>query len=128
MSRDAKHILIAEDNAALGTVLKFNLERNGYKATLARNGAEALSLLSQLTIDLLISDQQMPVLSGVELCRRMRLQPDHAETPVIMVTAKGLELDLETLRREIGITAIFPKPFSPAAIVDKVNECLGITV
>lgn len=128
MSRDAKHILIAEDNAALGTVLKFNLERNGYQATLARNGAEALSLLSQLTIDLLISDQQMPVLSGVELCRRMRLQPDHAETPVIMVTAKGLELDLETLRREIGITAIFPKPFSPAAIVDKVNECLGITV
>lgn len=128
MSLDARHILIAEDNAALGTVLKFNLERHGYKATLARNGAEALSLLSQLKVHLLISDQQMPVLSGVDLCRRMRLNPEHAETPIIMVTAKGLELDLEKLQRELGITAIFPKPFSPAAIVEKVNECLGITV
>lgn len=128
MSLDAKHILIAEDNVALGTVLKFNLERHGYKATLARNGAEAWSLMNQLTIHLLISDHQMPLLSGVDLCRRMRLNPEHAETPVIMVTAKGLELDLETMRRELGINAIFPKPFSPTAIVDKVNECLAITV
>ena len=124
MTRQA-HILIAEDNAALGNVLKFNLQRAGFRVTLVSEGRSALEHLEAAPFDLLVTDQQMPLVDGSEICRRMRSMPHHASTPVILVTAKGLELNLETLRAELGVAAIFPKPFSPAAVLQKVEECLS---
>lgn len=125
MTAKAK-VLIAEDNAALGTVLKFNLERAGFAVTLVNNGLAALEALGQEQFDLIISDQQMPHVEGSEICRRLRTMEGYASTPVILVTAKGLELNLENLRRELGISAVFSKPFSPSAVIQKAEECLAL--
>lgn len=125
MAAKAK-ILIAEDNAALGNVLKFNLERVSFDVTLVNNGLSALEALAQTQFDLIISDQQMPHVEGSEICRRLRTMPGYENTPVILVTAKGLELNLENLRRELGISAVFSKPFSPTAVIQKAEECLAL--
>ncbi|MCA9106210.1 MAG: response regulator [Planctomycetales bacterium] len=118
-------VLIAEDNAALGNVLKFNLERANFAVTLVNNGLAALEALAKERFDLLITDQQMPHVEGSEICRRLRLMEGYSQTPIILVTAKGLELNQESLRQELGIAAVFAKPFSPSAIVQKAEACLN---
>lgn len=118
-------ILVAEDNAALGTVIKFNLERASYEVDVAKNGRLALEAATSKLFDLIISDQQMPEMNGSEFCKRVRELPSYSHVPIILVTAKGLELDLEQLRQELGINAVFPKPFSPSQILSKVEECLA---
>ena len=69
----------------------------------------------------------MPEMSGVELCQKLRETPSYIETPIIMLTAKGLELDLVQLRETLGISAALPKPFSPAELMRKVEECLELS-
>ncbi len=65
-----KRILVADDNAALALVVRFHLEQAGFQVTVARNGKEAWKLLQSQAFDLLVTDQQMPELSGCELCAR----------------------------------------------------------
>jgi CheY-like chemotaxis protein len=71
-----------------------------------------------------VTDQQMPEMTGCELCERLRQDERYREIPIIMLTAKGLELELPRLRDELGITATFLKPFSPNEIVQAVEDCL----
>jgi CheY-like chemotaxis protein len=120
----AKHVLVAEDNPALAGVVRFNLKRAGFGVTVARNGREALAAACQNTFDLVITDQQMPELTGTELCGELRRRDEYKRTPIIMLTAKGLELDVEDLRRRLGVSAALPKPFSPAELICLVEDCL----
>ena len=119
-----KRILVAEDNAALGGVVRFNLERVGHAVTVARNGRIAWESVKAGQFDLIITDQQMPELTGIEFCRRMRELDNYSNVPVILLTAKGLELELPKLREELGVNAIFSKPFSPVEIVAAVENLL----
>ena len=125
MENSDKHILVAEDNAALASVVRFNLERAGFRVTVANDGRQAWDNLQHETFDLLLTDQQMPEMSGCELCQALRSVPDLAELPVIMLTAKGMELELPRLRDELKITATFLKPFSPKEVVKAVELCLA---
>jgi two-component system, chemotaxis family, chemotaxis protein CheY len=128
MDHSTKHILVAEDNAALASVVRFNLERAGFRVTVANDGLQAWENLQHDTYDLLLTDQQMPEMTGCELCQTLRSVPDFADLPVILLTAKGMELELPRLRDELKITATFLKPFSPKEIVKAVEECLAAVV
>jgi CheY-like chemotaxis protein len=70
----------------------------------------------------------MPEMTGLELCRRLRATEEYAHTPIILLTAKGLELELPALQRELEISAIFPKPFSPSEVVGAACQLLGVAV
>jgi len=120
-----KKILVAEDNLALADVMRFNLERAGFEVTVAHNGREAYDLSQNDQFDLVLTDHQMPKLTGVELCQRLREDERYARTPVIMVTAKGLELDLARLQDELGVTAALAKPFSPIEMIRQIEDCLA---
>ena len=109
---DAKRILIAEDNVVLGDVIRFNLERSGYVVSLARNGVEAFRLVGSQPYDILVTDFEMPGLNGQELCHRIRNELKLDDLIIAMCSAKGLELDRETLKAKYGISEIVSKPFS----------------
>lgn len=123
-----KRVLVAEDNPALGLVLRLHLEHAGFEVTLARNGREAWNCLQTQAFDLLVTDQQMPEMSGVELCVRMRQVDNLSGIPVVMLTAKGLEIERNRICRELGVLDVVPKPFSPRELVDKVESCLAPAV
>src|SRR5438034_5240152 len=113
MLDEPKQVLVVEDNIALGAVVRFNLEQAGFQVALARNGREGWGLIQKRDFDLVVTDYQMPEMSGAELCEQMRQHPQYAQIPVLLLTAKGLELDLPQLREELGIFDVFLKPFSP---------------
>jgi DNA-binding response OmpR family regulator len=117
--------LIVDDNVALARVTQFALTRAGFDAKIAGNGRKALEQAQAETYDLIISDQQMPEMTGLELCRRLRATVEYATTPIILLTAKGLELELPALQRELAISAIFPKPFSPSEVVSTACQLMG---
>lgn len=121
-------ILVAEDNFVLARVLKFNLERAGFSVTVAHDGAEAARLLQEQRFDLLLTDHQMPKVSGGELCRIARQELALTDLPIVMCSAKGLELDVERLRTEYQLIHLFFKPFSVRDIVTLIAELLTPTV
>ena len=77
-----------------------------------------------MQFDLIITDYLMPEMSGIELCARLRESEGYAETPIVMITAKGFELELSHLREAYGISAVFMKPFSPQKVIRAVEGCL----
>ncbi|MEQ8210855.1 MAG: response regulator [Lacipirellulaceae bacterium] len=121
-------LLIVDDNVALARVTQFAFDKAGFDTKTACNGAVALELARNESFDMVITDQQMPVMSGTELCRELRVIEEYAQTPIVMLTAKGLELELDQLREELDIQAIFPKPFSPSSIVEAVQKMLAVAV
>ena len=124
----ATRILIADDNRAMAHVVQFNLERAGYDVRVARTGLEAWEMVQALSFDLVVTDYQMPDLNGEELCRRMRQEERFATIPVILLSAKGLELDAGRLRDELGFAAVIFKPFSPRALLETVVAALHVAV
>ena len=121
-------VLIVEDNVALARVTQFALTRAGFDARVARNGQLGLEAASAEDFDVVISDHQMPEMTGLELCRRLRGLPSYTATPIILLTAKGFELELPRLKEELDISAVFPKPFSPSGVVDAVCQLLEVAV
>ena len=125
MSNDVRRILVAEDNPALLQVVSFNLEQAGFQVTRAGNGRKAWELLNSQHHDLVITDHQMPEMTGWDLCVEMSKTSTHAQTPVIFLTAKKLEIDATQLKSEFGVVAVFAKPFSPRELVCAVEDLLA---
>jgi CheY-like chemotaxis protein len=117
--------LVVDDNVALARVTQFALTRAGFDVRIAGNGRKALEFAQVEQFDIIISDQQMPEMTGLDLCRRLRAMAEYAHTPIILLTAKGLELELPTLQRELEISAIYPKPFSPSEVVSAACQFLA---
>ncbi len=124
MSSPIRHIVVAEDNLAMADVVRFNLQNAGYRVSLCRNGRDALELLRAGGVDAVITDYQMPELDGEELCRHIRDDVRLSGIPIIMVSAKGLELDLDRMREELRLRSILYKPFSPRELTRLVAETL----
>jgi two-component system chemotaxis response regulator CheY len=120
--------LIVDDNVALARVTQFALSRAGFQTSIAGNGRLALALVTAESFDIIITDQQMPEMTGLEFLERLRTLPGYATTPIILLTAKGLELELPRIQQELDINAVFPKPFSPSAVVETACQLLGVTV
>lgn len=120
-----KRALVVDDNLALARVTQFALDRAGFETQTARNGRLALEAAQQSQFDVVVTDQQMPEMTGIELCRELRKLPEYVDCPIILLTAKGLELELPRLREELGISGVFSKPFSPAAVVKAVEDLMN---
>ncbi|MDZ4659272.1 MAG: response regulator [Bythopirellula sp.] len=123
-----KRALIVDDNLALARVTQFALDRAGFETQTARNGRLALEAAQLMQYDVVVTDQQMPEMTGTELCQELRKLPNYFDCPIILLTAKGLELELPRLREELGISGVFSKPFSPAAIVRAVEDLMNTCV
>lgn len=93
MSVDQMQVLLVEDEPAQREVLAYNLEAEGYHVRRAENGEEAMLLIDEAAPDLIILDWMMPLLSGIEVCRRVKSKPETRGIPVIMLSARSEEVD-----------------------------------
>jgi CheY-like chemotaxis protein len=125
MAKKAK-ILMCEDNTALSGVICFNLVRAGFDVTSVPNGRLALEALQKESFDLVLSDQQMPMMTGIQLCESMRQMPVHRRTPFILLTAKCMEIDFTKLQQTLGVSVALPKPFSPSELIACIENALAV--
>jgi two-component system phosphate regulon response regulator PhoB len=116
-------VLIVEDEEALALLLQYNLESEGYQVEIARRGDEAEIMLRESTPDLLLLDWMLPGLSGIELCRRLRLREETASMPIIMLTARGEESE-RVRGLATGADDYVVKPFSVPELMARVKGLL----
>lgn len=114
-------ILVAEDSFALANLLRFVLMNAGYDVDLQRTGSSALQAAQTNKYDLMILDQQMPHLTGLEVIAEVRRESNNSGTPVFLCTAKTHELDLEEIIGRLGVSRIIHKPFSPRELIELVT-------
>ena len=118
---DDKKILVAEDDPVFRRVIVFTLKQLGFVVDSVSDGRKAFEMLQQSKYDLLVTDHQMPVCSGLELIESLRNLPAYEQLPVILCTARGLELDKQALFERYRLSEIMHKPFSPRLLADKVR-------
>ncbi|HET6881569.1 MAG TPA: response regulator [Pirellulales bacterium] len=118
-------VLVVEDDPALRNVIRFNLQAAGFEVLAGRDGAQGWELAQREAVDMVVTDMQMPSMTGLELCQKLRGDVRFAQLPVLMLTAKGLELDHERLRAELGVVEVMFKPFSPKQLARAVAQHLG---
>ena len=116
-------ILIVEDEAAIIAMLRYNLEREGYRIVEARDGEEALIVAAEETPDLILLDWALPNLSGIEVCRRLRTRSETRNTPIIMLTARGEESD-RIRGLDTGADDYVVKPFSVTEMSARIRAVL----
>ena len=116
-------ILIVEDEAPIVTLLRYNLEREGFRVIEAGDGEEALLLAAERKPDLILLDWMLPLLSGIEVCRRLRRSTEAKTVPIIMLTARGEEGD-RVRGLNSGADDYITKPFSPSELIARVRAVL----
>jgi len=114
-------IILVDDEPFITTTLAARFRKAGHDVTVACNGADAFDLAVQNPPDVLITDYQMPVLSGYEMSVKLKADPRTANVPLLMLTARGHHLSAEQLALT-NIKVLFPKPFSALELLAKVNE------
>jgi phosphate regulon transcriptional regulator PhoB len=120
------HILVVDDEADLVELVSYNLKKEGFRIDSASDGESALAKIREDKYDLLILDLLLPGIQGMELCRIVRNDPKTASLPIIMLTAKGEEVD-RIVGLEIGADDYVTKPFSPRELVARVKAVLRRT-
>lgn len=118
-----KRILVVDDEADLVELVSYNLKKEGFSVESALDGEEALSKLKKENYDLLILDLMLPGVQGMELCRILRNDLKTSRMPIIMLTARGEELD-RILGLEMGADDYVTKPFSPRELTARVRAVL----
>jgi two-component system phosphate regulon response regulator PhoB len=118
-----ERIVIIEDEADLAQIVEFNLRGAGYRTWHAATGAAGLELVRREMPDLVILDLMLPDLSGVEICRTLRREPTCADVPVLMLTARGDEID-RVVGFEVGADDYMVKPFSVRELMLRVQAVL----
>lgn len=126
MSNLQPHVLIIEDEPALVELLSYNLEKAGFQINVARDGDEALLAVEERKPDIVLLDWMLPYVSGIEICRRIRRNPDTRDLPIILLTARGEEDD-RIRGLEAGADDYVVKPFSPSELVARVRAVLRRT-
>ena len=116
-------VLVAEDESALVTLLRYNLEREGYRVLEARDGEEALLVAAEEQPDLVVLDWMLPQLSGIEVCRRLRGRQETRNVPIIMLTARGEESD-RIRGLDTGADDYLTKPFSMTELLARLRAVL----
>ena len=119
----AAKIMVVEDEEPLGVLLRYNLEAEGYQVEIVTRGDEAELRLQETVPDLLILDWMVPAVSGIELCRRLRMRAETERLPVIMLTARGEESD-RVRGLSTGADDYLVKPFSTPELLARVKALL----
>lgn len=122
----AKKILIVEDEKDILQLVKLYLEKEGFRTVAAATGADGLTQVAAEKPDLVVLDLMLPELDGLEVCKRLRSQPDTATLPILMLTAKAEETDT-IIGLELGADDYVTKPFSPKTLVARVKALLRRT-
>jgi len=117
-------VLVADDEAHILHVVSMKLTNAGYEVFTAVDGEEALELARAERPDVVITDYQMPVMTGLEMCKQLRKSDQTARIPAIMLTARGFDLEPADMT-EAGIVMVLTKPFSPREVLAKVEEVLS---
>jgi two-component system phosphate regulon response regulator PhoB len=117
------NVLVVEDEDAIATLLRYNLEKEGFEPTLARDGEEAMIAVDERMPDVVILDWMLPKISGVEVCRRLRSRRETRNVPILMLTARGEESD-RIRGLETGADDYIVKPFSMAELMARIRAVL----
>jgi two-component system, OmpR family, alkaline phosphatase synthesis response regulator PhoP len=116
-------VLVVEDEADIRELIRYNLEREGFAVEEAADGAQAFERIRRRVPDLLVLDLMLPGMPGLEICRQLRAGRETAHLPILIVTAKGTEVD-KVLGLEMGADDYVVKPFSPRELVARVRALL----
>ena len=117
-------VLVVDDEVYILHILDFILGAENYDVITAMNGEQALEKVREEKPDLIVLDIMMPKLDGYETCRLIKSDPKTKAIPVILLTAKGREVD-QKLGREVGASDYITKPFSPSKLIDRVQSILS---
>jgi two-component system phosphate regulon response regulator PhoB len=116
-------VLIVEDEAALVTMLRYNLEKEGFSVCEAGDGEEALVQIAERKPDVVLLDWMLPLVSGIEVCRQIRRSPSSRTLPVVMLTARGEEGD-RVRGLNSGADDYVVKPFSPSELIARLRAVM----
>lgn len=119
----AKKILVCDDEPYILMALTDAVEMEGYECVTAINGKEALEQARAEHPDLILLDIMMPYKDGYEVCKELKADPETRDIPVIMLTAKSQQVDIEQ-GKEVGADDYITKPFRPSTLRKKFNEVL----
>ena len=119
----APHVLVVEDEAALADLLKYNLEKEGYRVSVAADGEEALMTANESAPDLVVLDWMLPKAPGIEVCRRLRARQETRNTPIVMLTARIEESD-RIRGLDIGADDYITKPFSMSELLARLRAVM----
>lgn len=120
----AKKVLIADDEPNIVISLEFLMQRNGYEVMTAPDGEQALRLLDAFRPDLILLDIMLPLRNGFEVCQRIREHPGWKNTRIVMLTAKGREVEV-TKGLALGADVYITKPFSTQELLASVRQLIG---
>jgi DNA-binding response OmpR family regulator len=120
----SKKVLIVDDEPNIVAALEFLLEKQGYQVRVAANGEEALGQLDAFRPDLVLLDVMVPKLSGYEVCQRMRAEPKWRNIKVVMLSARGREVEISK-GMSLGADLYVTKPFSSADLVATIRDLLS---
>ena len=123
MAAQTPRVLVVEDEPAQREVLAYNLQAEGFDVSQAQNGEEALMLVAEDMPDIIVLDWMMPNLSGIEVCRRLKIKPDTRSIPVIMLSARSEEVD-RVRGLETGADDYVVKPYSVIELMARVRSQL----
>ena len=118
-------ILVVDDEVYILHILDFSLGAEGFEVISANNGELAVEKAKLEKPDLIVLDIMMPVLDGYETCRRLKAEAETKEIPVVLLTAKGRDVD-KRLGFEVGAIDYIVKPFSPSRLIERIEEIIGV--
>ena len=116
-------ILIAEDERDIRDLVAFTLRFAGYEVVVATNGEEAVQMAPQVNPDLILMDVRMPKMTGYEACKVMKANPDIKDIPVVFLTARGQENEIQQ-GLDVGAEEYLLKPFAPDQLTNRVKAIL----
>ncbi|MFV7234238.1 MULTISPECIES: response regulator transcription factor [Flavobacterium] len=119
---NTKKIVLAEDNSVLSLLLKFRLEKEGYKLLIAVDGKQAIELIEEHNPELILTDIMMPFVSGLEVISHVRNKLN-TQTPIVVFSSAGQE-EIVLKAFDLGATDFMSKPFSPHELVIRVKRLL----
>ena len=118
-----KRVLVVDDEIHIVHVVAIKLRNNGYEVLSADNGAEAFELACKERPDIIVTDYQMPVMTGLELVEKLRKRQETKDIPVIMLTARSFAIPKEQ-QEELQISDCLSKPFSPKELLGNIEDVL----
>ena len=120
----APKVLLVDDEPQITHLVARKLQMAGMQTVIGQDGEEGLQLALEHGVDLIISDLQMPYMSGIEMALALRAEPSMANVPIVILTARGYVMDRDEIEAA-GISRVIPKPFSVNELLDCVSTLLG---
>lgn len=117
-------VLVVDDESHIVNVVSLKLRNAGFDVLTAADGEEGLEVALQAVPELVITDYQMPFMTGLKLCEQLKAHPTTAHIPALLLTARGFSLEQENLMRT-NVVGVISKPFSPREVLARTQELVG---